>query len=57
MKFAEGLELGPEHATSLGWGEDLINATLEFVQHMKEITLDNSEFSLLCAIVLTFPGV
>jgi len=56
VRFAEHLVLKPDEGVSIGWGLDLINSTLEFVARMKCIQMDHTEFCILNAIVLTYPG-
>ncbi|XP_046327390.1 retinoic acid receptor RXR-alpha-B-like [Haliotis rufescens] len=55
IKFADGLLVPSEIAQTMGWGKELINATLEFAVRLKEVHLDHSEFCILNALVLTYP--
>ena len=50
------IQVSEEQAKSIGWGPELIGATLEIVQIMEELGIDETEFSALAAIVLTYPG-
>ena len=45
-----------EESVNIGWGKDLITFTVEFIQRMKEISTDHTEFCLLNAVILTYPG-
>ena len=56
VKFAEGLELAPEQTSSMGWGFDLVNCTVEFIGRLKDVRLDLTEFCILNAVVLSYPG-
>lgn len=56
VKFAEGLELAPEETSSMGWGHELVNCTLEYINRLQDVRLDETEFSILNAVVLTYPG-
>jgi hypothetical protein len=55
VKFAEGVMLSIEESVNIGWGQDLIKCTLEFIQRLKDIILDRTEFCILNAVVLTYP--
>jgi len=41
---------------NLGWADDFVTCTLEFISRLRTILIDNTEFCLLCAVVLTYPG-
>jgi len=41
---------------NLGWGDDFVTCTLEFMSRLRSIAMDCTEFCILCAIVLTYPG-
>ena len=56
VKFAEGLVLSSEDAIRIGWGIELINCTLDFVARLSDIQMDNTEFCILNAVILTYPG-
>ena len=47
----------PEQSVSIGWGHDLITCTLEFISRLTDVSIDRTEFSLLNAVVLTYPGM
>ncbi|KAL3886711.1 hypothetical protein ACJMK2_026690 [Sinanodonta woodiana] len=55
IKFADGLEVPSSMAENLGWGKELVSATLEFTHRLRDLDLDQSEFSIMNAIVLTYP--
>lgn len=55
IKFAEGMLVPINYATNIGWGNELINASLEFSLRLQSIRLDHSEFCILNALVLTYP--
>jgi len=44
-----------DQARAIGWGPELVSATLEIVTIMEELTIDETEFSALAAIILTYP--
>ena len=56
MKFAEGIVMTPEQSVNIGWGQELINSTLEFISRLTDVAIDRTEFCLLNAVVLTYPG-
>ena len=56
VKFAHGIILNPDQSTEMGWGKDLISCTLEFVARLRDIDIDATEFCILNAVVLTYPG-
>nr|UZQ18778.1 mollusc nuclear receptor [Doryteuthis pealeii] len=55
INFAEGLLVPVNYATNIAWGNELINASLEFSLRLRSIQLDHSEFCILNALVLTYP--
>nr|ASL70624.1 nuclear receptor [Brachionus koreanus] len=54
VKIAEHIILNKDSAAELGWGQDLICGSIDFIAQMQDLTMDLNEFSALCAIVLTF---
>jgi hypothetical protein len=54
VKIAEHIILNKDSANELGWGQDLICGSIDFISQMQDISMDVNEFSALCAIVLTF---
>lgn len=56
IKFAEGLKVPIELAQKMGWGKELVAATVEFSARLKELSIDKVEFCILNGIVLTYPG-
>ena len=54
VKIAEHIILNKDSANELGWGQDLICGSIDFIAQMQDIAMDVNEFSALCAIVLTF---
>jgi hypothetical protein len=54
VKIAEHIILNKDSANELGWGQDLICGSIDFIAQMQDISMDVNEFSALCAIVLTF---
>ena len=56
IMFAEGLKVPIDLAQRMGWGKELISATIEFGQRLKGLQIDRTEFSVLNGIVLTYPG-
>ena len=56
IKFAEGLKVPIELAQKMGWGKELVAATVEFSARLKELNIDKVEFCILNGIVLTYPG-
>nr|AKG49571.1 nuclear receptor 8 [Crassostrea gigas] len=55
IKFAEGLKVPIELAQKMGWGKELVAATVEFSARLKELSIDKVEFCILNGIVLTYP--
>lgn len=55
IRFVEGLLVPVELAKGMGWGKDLVAATVEFSKRLKDLTIDNTEFCILNGIVLTYP--
>ncbi|XP_062611341.1 retinoic acid receptor RXR-alpha-B-like [Saccostrea cucullata] len=55
IKFAEGLKVPIELAQKMGWGKELVAATVEFSARLKELNIDKVEFCILNGIVLTYP--
>ena len=43
-----------DSANELGWGQDLICGSIDFITQMQDIAMDVNEYNALCAIVLTF---
>ena len=63
QRYSQGLvilsnkiHVSEKHAESVGWGPELVSATLEIVQIMEELNIDETEFSALASIVLSYPG-
>ena len=56
IKFAEGFIVPVDVATGMGWGKELVHATIEFSLKLKELHLDVIEFCIFNGIVLTYPG-
>ena len=54
VKIAENIILNKDSATELGWGQDLICGSIDFIAQMQDISMDVNEYSALCAIVLMF---
>nr|ASL70556.1 nuclear receptor [Brachionus calyciflorus] len=54
VKIAEHIILNKDSANELGWGQDLICGSIDFIAQMQDLSMDLNEFSALCAIVLTF---
>ncbi len=46
----------PEQSIHIGWGSDLINCTLEFIERLEDISMDRTEFCIMNAVVLSYPG-
>ncbi|ESO93837.1 hypothetical protein LOTGIDRAFT_104793 [Lottia gigantea] len=55
IKFAEGVVIPTDVAQGMGWGRELVNATIEFTSRLRELKIDRTEFAILNALVLTFP--
>lgn len=49
--------LSANQCTHVSWGHDLLNCMLDFVSRLKYVSIDNTEFCILNAIVLTYPGM
>ena len=48
--------MSSEESVKIGWGSDLVSATLDFVNRLKDVIIDRTEFCVINAIVLTYPG-
>nr|KAG5693572.1 hypothetical protein BaRGS_011697 [Batillaria attramentaria] len=55
IRFADNIIISLEECQSMGWGKELVNATVDFASRLSEINLDLTEFCVLNAIVLTYP--
>jgi len=55
--FAEGVVLHKSVCEKMGWGQELVHATLDFSVRLKELCIDQIEFAMMGAIVLTYPGM
>ncbi|KAL5020303.1 hypothetical protein ScPMuIL_003195 [Solemya velum] len=55
INFAEGLTIPVDIAQNMGWGKELITATIDFSKRLKDIDLDHTEFCILNGIILTYP--
>ena len=56
VKFADNVVMSEDNSANIGWGQDLVAATLDFVKRLVDIDIDHTEFCLLNAVVLTYPG-
>lgn len=56
LRFADNIVVPRSVCATMGWGQELVHATLEFAARLKELDLDKVEFVLMNAIVLTYPG-
>ena len=48
--------MSAEESIDVGWGYDLISATLDFIVRLSDISIDHTEFCLINGLVLTYPG-
>ncbi|XP_060606508.1 retinoic acid receptor RXR-alpha-B-like [Ruditapes philippinarum] len=55
LRFADNIIVPRSVCATMGWGQELVHATLEFATRLKELDLDKVEFALMNAIVLTYP--
>ncbi|XP_064650885.1 retinoic acid receptor RXR-alpha-B-like [Lineus longissimus] len=55
VRFCEFISMSSEDCVKIGWGFDLINATLDFVNRLKDVIVDRTEFCVINALVLTYP--
>ncbi|XP_025101473.1 retinoic acid receptor RXR-alpha-B-like [Pomacea canaliculata] len=55
IKFAEQVVMSLEETQTMGWGKELVNATVDFAVRLSELSLDLTEFCILNAIILTYP--
>ncbi|WAR05068.1 RXRAA-like protein [Mya arenaria] len=53
--FAEGVILHRSLCETMGWGQELVQATLEFSCRLRQLNCDKVEFAMMSAIVLTYP--
>ena len=56
MKFTENIEIPLEKCFNTQLGTELIKLSLEFITRLKYTEIDSTEFAILNAIVLTYPG-
>ena len=56
VRFADSVLMSADEGVDIGWGKDLISYTLDFVNSLREINMDLTEFCILNAIILTYPG-
>jgi len=56
VRFCNSLVMSVSQCRNLGCGEDFVTCTLEFISRLRPVAIDNAEFCILCAIVLTYPG-
>ena len=57
IRFGQNLICEKNEVTALGWTEDLVDTTLEFVDKLRSLNLDANEFACLCGLVLLCPGL
>ena len=57
IRFGQSLICEKNEVTALGWTEDLVDTTLEFVDKLRSLNLDANEFACLCGLVLLCPGL
>ncbi|KAK2170012.1 hypothetical protein LSH36_5g17030 [Paralvinella palmiformis] len=55
VRFADSVLMSADEGVDIGWGKDLISYTLDFVNSLREINMDLTEFCILNAIILTYP--
>ncbi|XP_013405267.1 steroid hormone receptor ERR2 [Lingula anatina] len=55
VRFAENILMSKEESVEIGWGQDLVLATLDFVRRLKDLFLDRVEFCILNGLILTYP--
>ncbi|XP_077985399.1 retinoic acid receptor RXR-alpha-B-like [Glandiceps talaboti] len=55
VRFGMDVKLTTQQSIEIGWGSELIQSTLHYVNRIKEVNIDHSEFCFLNAIVLTYP--
>ncbi|XP_070201916.1 retinoic acid receptor RXR-alpha-B-like isoform X3 [Littorina saxatilis] len=55
IKFADQILIPVDEVQTMGWGKELVNATVEFANKLLELNVDLTEFCILNAIVLTYP--
>ncbi|KAL8625332.1 hypothetical protein ACOMHN_044475 [Nucella lapillus] len=55
IKFAEQVVIPVDEVQTMGFGKELVNATIDFAQRLSDLNLDLTEFCILNAIVLTYP--
>lgn len=49
------IQVSESDAAQVGWGTEIVTATLEIVQIMEELKIDETEFSALATIILAYP--
>lgn len=55
LMFAEGIIIPRTVCETMGWGQELVHATLDFAVRLKELQVDHVEFALISSIILTYP--
>ncbi|XP_002737359.1 retinoic acid receptor RXR-gamma-A [Saccoglossus kowalevskii] len=55
VRFGANMKLTKDQAMEIGWGQELIQSTLNYVSRIQEVNVDHVEFCFLNAIVLTYP--
>ncbi|XP_076438530.1 retinoic acid receptor RXR-alpha-B-like [Babylonia areolata] len=55
IKFADQVVIPVDEVQTMGWGKELVSATLDLAHKLVELNLDLTEFCILNAIVLTYP--
>lgn len=56
LRFRRSLVMDEDQHTRLGWSETLFRDMIEFVDHLRRLSIDLTEFAILNAVVLTYSG-
>jgi len=56
VRFCNSLIMPASQCRNLAGGDDFVTCTLEFISRIRTVAIDNTEFCILCAVVLTYPG-
>lgn len=56
LMFAKQVVFERDEVLKFGWGEDIVDSSLEFTEKLRDLNIDPNEFACLSALVLLSPG-
>ena len=56
LMFGKDVIFERDQVLEFGWGEDIVDCSLEFTEKLRDLNMDCSEFACLSALVLLSPG-